>query len=115
MKFADENVSGMVVGHKETLVDKIVEWANDKGITKQENAPNQYMKFQEEAGELSAAINKEQRDKIIDSIGDVQVTLIILAEQLGVDYNEALQIAYDEIKNRKGKTKNGVFVKAEDM
>jgi len=39
------------------------------------------------------------------------VVLIILAEQLGIDYEGSLSSAYHQIKNRTGKTINGTFVK----
>ena len=50
----------------------------------------------------------------MDGIGDVLVTLIIVAEleRLGVD--ECLAAAYNEIKDRRGRlTAEGVFVKEE--
>lgn len=43
------------------------------------------------------------------------MTLIILAQQQGWTLEECLQYAYDEIKNRKGKTINGTFVKDSDL
>lgn len=97
------------------LNGKVLQWAKDRGIDKPENAPKQYMKVQEEMGEIAAAINKNDSEKLIDSFGDVQVTLIILAKQLGIDYNESLKTAYNVIANRTGKTINGVFVKTEDL
>ena len=48
-------------------------------------------------------------------LGDVLVTLTISANQLGTDLETCLQIAYDKIKNRKGKTINGNFVKESDL
>ena len=50
-----------------------------------------------------------------DGIGDVIVTLVILAEQQGLSLEECLQAAWDEIKDRKGKTVNGTFIKEEDL
>lgn len=97
------------------LNDKVLQWAKDRGIDNSENAPKQYMKAQEEMGEIAAAINKNDSEKLIDSFGDVQVTLIILAKQLGIDYSGSLQTAYNVIANRTGKTINGVFVKTEDL
>ena len=97
------------------LNGKVLQWAKDRGIDKPENAPKQYMKVQEEMGEIAAAINKNDSETLIDSFGDVQVTLIILAKQLGIDYNESLKTAYNVIANRTGKTINGVFVKTEDL
>ena len=50
-----------------------------------------------------------------DAIGDTLVTIIVLAHQLDLDVTECLSIAYEEIKNRKGKMVNGTFVKEEDL
>lgn len=94
---------------------KVEEWAKDRGIDKPENATKQVMKAMEELGELSAGVNKLDREKQIDSLGDLQVVLIILAKQLGIDYIGALESAYDVIKNRTGKTVDGVFIKDEDL
>lgn len=93
----------------------IIKWAVERGLDNPENATKQLTKAMEELGELSAGINKQDRDKQIDSLGDLQVVLIILSMQLGIDYNESLSSAYEVIKNRTGKTINGVFVKSEDM
>lgn len=46
---------------------------------------------------------------------DTLVTIIVLAHQLDLDVTECLGIAYEEIKNRKGKMINGTFVKEEDL
>ena len=59
------------------------------------------------------ALLKGKEDEIKDGIGDSFVTLIILAQQLGYSPTECLQLAYDEIADRKGKTIDGVFVKDE--
>ena len=52
---------------------------------------------------------------IIDSVGDVYVVLVILCMQLGLDINDCIKAAYEEIKDRKGKLVNGLFVKEEDL
>jgi len=93
------------------LQEQVLQWANDKGILKPENALKQFAKFISEAGELGDAIIKDEQDNIIDALGDVQVTIIILAKQLGLDYNHCLETAYNVIKNRTGVTKNGTFIK----
>lgn len=95
----------------EELQIKIIEWAAAKNLIKPENALKQYAKFQSEAGELADAILSNNRDETVDAIGDVQVTLIILCAQMGLDYNECLKSAYNEIKDRTGETINGVFIK----
>ena len=94
---------------------QVESWASDRGIDKAENATKQVMKAMEELGELSAGVNKLDREKQIDSLGDLQVVLIILAKQLGIDYIGSLESAYEVIKNRTGKTVNGVFIKDEDL
>lgn len=105
-----------ISGKRTFKVQRQVEnWASDRGIDKPENATKQVMKAMEELGELSAGINKNDLDKQIDSLGDLQVVLIILSMQLGIDYNGSLKSAYDVIKNRTGKTVNGVFIKDEDL
>lgn len=91
--------------------DKVLEWAEERGLLKRENAKTQLIKVMEELGELSKAILKNDVIQQIDGLGDVQVTLIILASQLGLDYDKCLEAAYEEIKNRKGVTKNGTFIK----
>lgn len=90
--------------------DKIIEWANERNLLPGD--PNkQTLKLISEVGELADAIAKNNHAEIIDAIGDIQVVLIILSNQLGVRYSEALEEAYNVIKSRKGKTINGVFIK----
>ena len=91
--------------------DLILKWADERGLLKAENAPKQMLKLMEEVGELAGAMAKNKPGDIIDAIGDIQVVLIILSKQLGIDYKECLIYAYNEIKERKGKLINGVFVK----
>ena len=90
-------------------------WAIEKCIDKPENAPKQMLKVMEEVGETAGALLKNKEDEIKDGIGDSFVTLIILCQQLGYSPTECLQLAYNEIENRKGKTVNGVFVKEENL
>ena len=73
------------------------------------------VKIMEEIGELANGINKNKQDLIIDSIGDIYVVLVALCMQLGLDINDCIWVAYEEIKDRKGKLVNGLFVKEEDL
>jgi NTP pyrophosphatase (non-canonical NTP hydrolase) len=93
------------------LIENVVGWAADKDILKKENAPKQMLKVLEEVGETAGALLKSKDAEIKDGIGDAFVTLIILAKQLGLTPNECLEAAWNEIKDRTGKTVNGVFVK----
>jgi len=97
----------------EQLQESIALWAQEKGISAPENAPKQVLKVVEELGELCGSIAKDKRAEELDAFGDVLVTIIILAEQRQVDLVYSLQEAYNVIKDRTGKTVNGVFVKDE--
>lgn len=96
------------------LNQKILKWAEERSLIKPENSVKQLAKLTEEVGELAGAILKNKPEEIKDAIGDIQVVLIILTEQLGLDYEECLQSAYNVIKNRTGKTVNGTFIKNEN-
>ena len=99
----------------EALQDEIITWAYERSIVSPKNTPKQFMKVTEELGELAEGINKDNQGQIKDSLGDILVTLIILSKDLDVDLLDCLRGAYDVIKDRKGKTVNGVFVKGEDL
>ena len=92
----------------------IKKWAKDRELDKADPKA-QMVKLLEELGELANGINKERQEQIIDSIGDVYVVLTILSMQLGLDIKECIAVAYEEIKDRKGKMIDGVFVKEEDL
>jgi len=95
------------------IKDKVINWAEAKDLLKSENKYQQLVKVMEELGELSKAILKNDVVQQIDGLGDVQVTLIILSKQLGLDYDKCLEAAWEEIKDRKGKTVGGTFIKNE--
>lgn len=92
----------------------IKRWAINRGLDKAEPS-KQMLKLIEEVGELASGIAKGKKDLIIDSLGDVYVVLYILSIQLKLDFETCVEIAYDEIKDRKGIIKNGVFVKEKDL
>lgn len=96
------------------LIEKVEDWARNKGLDEADSA-KQYLKVSEEVGEVAAALARGQQDELRDGIGDVVVTLIILAMQNDLDLYECLNTAYDEIKGRKGKMIAGVFVKESDL
>ncbi len=75
----------------------------------------QMLKVVEEVGEVAAALARNNKNDLRDGIGDVVVTLVILAMQNDMDLYECLNQAYNEIKDRKGKNVNGVFVKESDL
>ena len=93
------------------IKEKVLEWGAERNLLHNENALKQYSKLQEESNELLLSILNKDPYEQIDAIGDIQVVLIILANQLGHDFDKCLESAYDEIKNRTGQTINGNFIK----
>ena len=94
-----------------TTIRQVEQWAKDKDLLHIENSYPQFCKVVEEVSEIGAALNSKKDIDLIDAIGDSVVTLIILAAQNGLDIEECLDFAYDEIRNRTGKTVNGTFIK----
>lgn len=121
----------------EELKELVLEWADDKDLLHKENADVQFGKFIEEVFEFKTEMDiwnlyKEfkhteniEQDFSIEEVkrwknlklemGDIFVTLIILCEDLGIDPVVCLEMAYEKISKRKGKTINGTFVKSEDL
>ena len=100
----------------EELENKVIEWAKDRDIFENSNAIKQISKTQEELYETLTALRELEQGKesildVADGIGDMLVTIILLAKMVGLNSVDSLSDAYDEIKNRKGKMVNGLFVK----
>ena len=93
------------------LEKNIVQWHHDRNLIDGATDKDQFMKLIQECGELSDNICK-QRD-IRDDIGDIIVVLINITERNGLTLQECMQTAYDDIKDRKGRMVDGVFLKEE--
>ena len=91
----------------------IRDWARSRGLYDKGNSHTQYVKLQEEAGELAKALLKNDKPEIVDAIGDMVVVLTNLAFLQGVDIEYCIDSAYKVISKRKGKMINGTFVKDE--
>ena len=89
----------------------IREWAENRGLYSKGDAKTQYIKLQEEAGELAQAILKDDQPEVIDAIGDMVVVLTNLAHLRGVSIEHCIESAYNVINKRKGSMVNGTFVK----
>ena len=97
------------------LNEKIVQWGHDRQIIDNSTAKDQFLKCVSEVGELGDALAKNQHAEMIDAIGDVYVTLCMVAECSGIDMPYCIQSSWEEIKDRTGHlTPEGVFVKDED-
>lgn len=75
----------------------------------------QLAKMYEEGGELAGAILRRNEDEIRDGLGDVFITLVGLSLQLGMSLTECVAEAYAVVKERKGETRDGVFIKQDDL
>jgi NTP pyrophosphatase (non-canonical NTP hydrolase) len=92
--------------------NSIREWANERGLYEKGDAKTQYIKLQEEAGELARALLKKDEPEIKDAIGDCIVVLTNLAVLCDLKIEECINSSYQVIKNRTGKMNNGTFVKS---
>ena len=121
----------------EKLSTLVLQWGEDKGIFAKSTPLRQLDKTQEELDETREALEKlessaqqdlqlefdfideldypsteiEALEEAKDGIGDMLVTVILLAKMLNMDSVDCLQSAYNVIKKRTGKMVNGQFVK----
>jgi len=103
-------------------VQRTVKWAQERNILTHSTIEAQHQKFMEEVSEFKKALgdykalsevkNPTQKQidakmnaykEIIDAIGDIQVTLIIQAKMLKIDYDDTLAYVLPIIEKRTGK------------
>ena len=91
--------------------DLIRTWADKRGLYDGGDPKTQALKLVEEVGETCRAILKNNKEDVIDGIGDCVVVLTNLAELIDTPIEECVDRAWNEIKNRTGKMSNGTFKK----
>lgn len=106
-----ENFGVKVIREHTNVFNNIRRWAEDRGIYESGDVKTQFVKLQEESGELAKAILKSDKTEFIDAIGDCVVVLTNLAMLNGCFVEDCIESAYDVISKRKGKMENGTFVK----
>ena len=90
----------------------VVCWGESRGIIKHSTSAAQVKKTKEEVQELIDAIAVNDKNAIVDALGDVMVTLTMIAAIEDVPLVACYQAAYEEIKNRKGYLDaNGLWIK----
>ncbi len=97
----------------ETNFEHIRDWADKRGLYDKGDVKTQLIKLYEETGELSQSILKDDKDGIIDAIGDCVVVLTNLAKLADTSIEHCINSAFSEISNRTGRMINGTFVKDE--
>jgi NTP pyrophosphatase (non-canonical NTP hydrolase) len=93
---------------------EIIRWAEARKIIPNSNPQTQLLKAMSEIGELADATIKNDQDGIGDGVGDVMVCLIVYCALQDINLVDCMELAYEEIKDRKGTLlANGVFAKDE--
>ena len=90
---------------------EVIRWASEKGILKNGTTDAQANKTIEEAIETYKAIILDDKEEIVDGLGDIFVTIIIQAKMQNLNLLDCLQTALDVITKRSGKMVKGTFVK----
>jgi NTP pyrophosphatase (non-canonical NTP hydrolase) len=86
-------------------------WAHERNLVRGSEPRAQFLKLVEEVGELSRALARDDKAETIDAIGDIAVVLTIIAEQIDTNLPACVDAAWEQIKDRKGRMVNGLFVK----
>lgn len=91
---------------------KVIQWGEARGIVQNSHPKAQAEKTKEELQELFDAIESKDKFAMMDAYGDILVTLIMGCATADIDLVECLELAYIEIKDRKGYLgADGIFVK----
>lgn len=105
-----DQIMYQVVEYK--MIDKIRQWHKDRKITVNGNSLTQTVKLGEEFGELCSGIVRKDKAEIQDAIGDMVVVLVAIAELEGLKYEDCIESAYNEIKDRTGHlNEHGNYIK----
>jgi uncharacterized protein YabN with tetrapyrrole methylase and pyrophosphatase domain len=94
------------------LLGNIRQWHRDRNLIDGATDKDQVCKLIQEVGELSDNVCKG--NDVRDDIGDIIVVLVNIAERHRLSLTECIEMAYNDIKHRKGKMVDGIFVKESD-
>ena len=96
----------------EELTKLIIKWHYDRNLIEGSSDKDQVLKLMQELGELSDSVCKGK--DVRDDLGDMMVVMLNIMERQGVTMEDCLSTAYNDIKDRKGKMIDGIFVKEGD-
>ena len=96
------------------LEEKIIKWRKVRKLDTQD-PKDAFMKLSEEFGEIAQAMNKKDEALLEDAVGDTLVCLIGLCNTKNINLTDCLNVSWNEIKDRKGMLKDGLFVKYDDL
>jgi NTP pyrophosphatase (non-canonical NTP hydrolase) len=95
--------------------ESIRQWARARDLIEGSTPAHQLCKLIEEIGELAEGISKKRLDAVADGIGDAAVVLTILAAQHGMEIEQCIDLAWEQIRWRRGRMMDGIFVKETDL
>ncbi|AUR89904.1 hypothetical protein NVP1134O_37 [Vibrio phage 1.134.O._10N.222.52.B8] len=110
MKVTNTRQSNDMLDYK---LELIADWHHARGLVDGATDATQFVKLMEEVGELAG--NLARSKDIRDDIGDIIVVLVNILERNGLTLKECVDVAYEDIKDRKGKCINGCYVKEADL
>lgn len=91
---------------------EVIRWAEARGIIPNAKPHSQLLKAMSEFGELADAEGKNNIPAIKDAVGDVMVCLINYCALKDINLVDCLNLAFEQIKDRKGYLMpDGTFVK----
>ena len=108
-KLGAANISDTTISN---LISKIMKWHEDRNLIEGSTDKDQVLKLQQELGELSDSVCKQKDMK--DDLGDMMVIMLNIMRRNNLTMEECLETAYIDIKDRKGKMIDGIFVKFEE-
>ena len=94
------------------LDSRIRRWHRDRNLIDGSTDAAQMLKLQEEIGELAGNIARGR--PVADDIGDALVVLNNIAARNGYTLQHCAATAYNDIKDRRGRMVDGVFIKETD-
>jgi len=92
--------------------ERVRGWAKERGLYDEGDPYTQFLKLQEESGELAQGLLKKRPQEVKDAIGDMYTVLVNLAHLAGFRIEDCIDHSWNEIKYRSGKMENGTFVKS---
>ena len=97
----------------EISIQLIISWHLARNLIHGSDDKQQVLKLMQEVGELSDSICKNTTP--VDDIGDIIVILINIAVRNNLSLKQCIDHAYEDIKDRTGIMKDGIFIKASDI
>ena len=82
--------------------------SRQKSYKRKHRSSSNFKTYRRTTGELSNSVCK---GKDMKDLGDMMVVMINIMKRNNLTMEECLSVAYEDIKNRKGKIIDGVFVK----